>query len=102
MNRYVNVTDLGVADDDVEVLTLEQSHELLCQLLDRPPSAMVVDVLEPTVDLQDLLCTADTGLACPRCGVRDVTYTLVALRSGDEGMVTVCDCRSCYYHWKSS
>lgn len=42
----------------------------------------------------------DTGMTCPRCNKKEVTYTVKALRSGDEGMIPDCECRACGYRFR--
>jgi DNA-directed RNA polymerase subunit M/transcription elongation factor TFIIS len=42
----------------------------------------------------------DAGMTCPRCNKKEVTYTVKALRSGDEGMIPDCECRACGYRFR--
>jgi DNA-directed RNA polymerase subunit M/transcription elongation factor TFIIS len=42
----------------------------------------------------------DTGVTCPKCKKRNVTYNVVAIRSGDEGMTPDCECRVCGHRFR--
>lgn len=52
----------------------------------------------PTVD--DILGNKVVGIPCRKCHNNGVTYRLVQLRSGDEGMTAIFTCPKCGHNWK--
>ncbi len=89
--------------------TIEAAWDLVCTLHDISHTNRVGSIrntapVEPTVDTIDakriLGITGQVGLQCPKCLCRDVSYTLYANRSADEGMSSNCVCRTCRHCWR--
>ena len=101
MNTYVDLDGLA-SDSELDHKTMEESHEILCRYIGPTTGHPVQETVEVAIDVDQLLAIeGNVGLQCVNCKRFNVTYRLLATRSGDEGMTAIHTCRDCKHHWKS-